>query len=146
MSVFAFFFLFPPFSLSLSPSLSLSLSLFKGINREELLRLAGKRIMANNFDTSKLSKEGFFVSVDEKDRILPDGTVVASGLENRNLFHFSPLVRADFFVPCGGRPARYNTTPTKKKRRKRKKKENILGAASLGFGIGPASNRSLFIS
>jgi glutamate dehydrogenase len=48
------------------------------------------------------------VDIDEKDVKLPDGTVVESGLQFRNFFHLNPMVSADFFVPCGGRPAAVN--------------------------------------
>jgi glutamate dehydrogenase len=41
---------------------------------------------------------------------LPDGFVVESGLEFRNTFHLmGSRVSADFFVPCGGRPAAVNS-------------------------------------
>jgi len=79
-----------------------------GINREGLLKLANERIMVENFDQSMLSPDGFFVSVNDKQVTLPDGTLVPNGEEFRNGFHFSPLARADLFVPCGGRPAAVN--------------------------------------
>jgi glutamate dehydrogenase len=79
-----------------------------GINREELLRLAGKRAAAENFDKALLSPEGFFVSVEDKKITLPDGTQVPNGEEFRNSFHLHPLAAADLFVPCGGRPAAVN--------------------------------------
>jgi len=80
----------------------------KGINRRELVRLAKKRVMVENFDRSLLSPEGFFVSINDKDVKLPDGTVVYNGEEFRNTFHLNPMVSADLFVPCGGRPASVN--------------------------------------
>lgn len=43
----------------------------QGINREELLRLATKRQMVIEFDTSKLSPQGFRVLVDENNVKLP---------------------------------------------------------------------------
>ncbi|TPX63849.1 glutamate dehydrogenase [Spizellomyces sp. 'palustris'] len=76
----------------------------EGINREELLRLATKRLMVNHFDLSKLGPKGFRVLVDETNVRLPDGTVVDSGVKFRNEFHLHPLSTADVFVPCGGRP------------------------------------------
>ena len=79
-----------------------------GINREELLKLANERIMVENFDKSMLSPDGFFVSVNDKQVTLPDGTLVPNGEEFRNVFHFTPLARADLFVPCGGRPGAVN--------------------------------------
>lgn len=42
-----------------------------GINREELIRLAKRRIMVSNFDTSKLSKDGYLVKVEDQDIKLP---------------------------------------------------------------------------
>jgi glutamate dehydrogenase len=42
--------------------------------------------------------------VSERDRRLPDGTMVPSGLGFRNTFHLDPRMKADLFVPCGGRP------------------------------------------
>lgn len=82
-----------------------------GLNRDELVRLAKKRVMVQEFDTSKLSKGGFFVKAD-KNRdaagndpvILPDGTKIHKTVEFRDTFHFSPYLKCDIFVPCGGRP------------------------------------------
>lgn len=42
-----------------------------GINREELVRLAKKRIPVCNFDTGKLSKDGYLVKVEDQDVKLP---------------------------------------------------------------------------
>ena len=42
-----------------------------GINREELLQLANKRIPISGFDKNKLSNEGFKVLVDETNIVLP---------------------------------------------------------------------------
>ncbi|KAI8373394.1 Glutamate/Leucine/Phenylalanine/Valine dehydrogenase-domain-containing protein [Choanephora cucurbitarum] len=75
-----------------------------GIDRTELSRLANSRLMISNFDTSKLSPQGFRVLVDEDNVALPDGTVVENGLQFRNTFHTNPLAQASVFVPCGGRP------------------------------------------
>ncbi|KAJ3127236.1 NAD-dependent glutamate dehydrogenase [Nowakowskiella sp. JEL0407] len=75
-----------------------------GIEREELTRLATKRVMISQFDVSKLSDKGFRILVDETNVTLPDGTLVESGLKFRNEFHLNPLSSADVFVPCGGRP------------------------------------------
>ncbi|KAJ1887247.1 NAD-dependent glutamate dehydrogenase [Kickxella alabastrina] len=76
----------------------------RGINREELTRLALARQMIQHFDTSKLGPEGFRVLVDDFQVTLPDGTLVQDGLSFRNVFHLNKLAAADFFVPCGGRP------------------------------------------
>ncbi|KAI7900169.1 Glutamate/Leucine/Phenylalanine/Valine dehydrogenase-domain-containing protein [Cokeromyces recurvatus] len=76
----------------------------EGIHREELQRLANRRLMINNFDTSYLSSKGFRVLVDEDNVTLPDGTLVENGLQFRNTFHTNPLAQATLFVPCGGRP------------------------------------------
>lgn len=82
-----------------------------GLDRDELVRLAKKRAMAKEFDTSKLSKDGFFVKADKaRDDagtdpvILPDGTKITKSVEFRDTFHFSPYLKCDIFVPCGGRP------------------------------------------
>lgn len=45
----------------------------QGINREELIRLAKLRVPVGNFDTSKLSKDGYLVKVEEHDVKLPCG-------------------------------------------------------------------------
>lgn len=42
-----------------------------GLNREELIRLAERRIPVSNFDTSKLSKDGYLVKVEDQDVKLP---------------------------------------------------------------------------
>ncbi|MGD9016188.1 MAG: NAD-glutamate dehydrogenase [Desulfobacterales bacterium] len=79
-----------------------------GLNRDALLQLAVERKMADAFDRSALSADGFFVSINDKRITLPDGTFVPNGEEFRNTFHLHPLARADLFVPCGGRPAAVN--------------------------------------
>ncbi|KAJ3021767.1 NAD-dependent glutamate dehydrogenase [Thoreauomyces humboldtii] len=76
----------------------------EGLNREELLRLATKRLAINNFDLSKLGSKGFRVLVDDNNVKLPDGTFVENGVKFRNEFHLHPLAAAEVFVPCGGRP------------------------------------------
>ncbi|MCI0511857.1 NAD-glutamate dehydrogenase [candidate division KSB1 bacterium] len=80
----------------------------QGINRTELTRLAEKRLMVEHFNKAKLSPLGFLVHINERDIVLPNGTKVANGLEFRNLFHLNPMLQADFFVPCGGRPNSVN--------------------------------------
>ena len=42
-----------------------------GINREELVRLAKLRIPVENFNKSKLSKDGYLVRVEDQDVKLP---------------------------------------------------------------------------
>lgn len=79
-----------------------------GINREELFRLAKKRVTVEEFDKSHLSKKGFFVSINDKEVTLPDGNLVHNGEEFRNKFHLHSLAKADLFIPCGGRPAAVN--------------------------------------
>jgi glutamate dehydrogenase len=74
-----------------------------GLDREELLRLAKARSPLSGFDDSKLSTQGYKVLLEEKERKLPSGEVIQDGTELRNKFHFR--VKADIFVPCGGRPA-----------------------------------------
>ena len=82
----------------------------KGLDREELTRLARERVMVEGFERKRLSKAGFFVSVKDRDVRLPDGTVVPNGEGFRNTFHLHPLATADLFVPCGGRPGAVNIT------------------------------------
>ena len=60
--------------------------------------------MIEHFDRTKLGPNGFIVTVKDKDVSLPDGTIVKNGLSFRNTFHLNPMLRADLFVPCGGRP------------------------------------------
>lgn len=85
-----------------------------GLDKAELLRLAKERKMIDNYDKSKLSKDGYVVLVDDVDVTLPDGTLVASGVTFRNTFHVKlrevyGLDGVDLFVPCGGRPAAIDT-------------------------------------
>ncbi len=75
-----------------------------GLDREELKALAGKRQMIENFNKAKLGPRGFFVHINDANIDLPDGTRVKDGLEFRNTFHLHPMLKADLFVPCGGRP------------------------------------------
>jgi glutamate dehydrogenase len=82
----------------------------QGLDREELVRLARNRTTVASFDRKRLSAGGFFVSVQDRDVRLPDGTRIPNGEVFRNLFHLSPLARADLFVPCGGRPGAVNIT------------------------------------
>lgn len=80
----------------------------RGLDREELKRLARKRLAAKRFNRKKLSPRGFFVRVQDRNITLPDGKVVANGAEFRNRFHFYQGLKADLFVPCGGRPRAIN--------------------------------------
>jgi glutamate dehydrogenase len=82
----------------------------QGLDRKELARLAGERVMVERFGRRHLSKAGFFVSVRDRDVRLPDGTLVPNGEGFRNTFHLHPLATADLFVPCGGRPGAVNIT------------------------------------
>ena len=75
----------------------------RGLDHEELVRLARKRAMISEFDLSKLSKEGYRVGVEESNVRLPNGEVVHNGMAFRNTFHLRPG-NYDMFVPCGGRP------------------------------------------
>jgi glutamate dehydrogenase len=79
-----------------------------GLDREEMTRLAHKRCMVDEFDTSKLSDDGGFVGVGDTNITLKTGEFVASGELFRNEFHFHPLADAELFVPCGGRPESIN--------------------------------------
>jgi glutamate dehydrogenase len=80
-----------------------------GLDREELNRLADLRQMVTHFNRERLSEGGFLVLVSDKDISLPDGSHVESGLHFRNEFHLSKYAKADFFVPCGGRPESINS-------------------------------------
>ncbi|KAF4617888.1 hypothetical protein D9613_005743 [Agrocybe pediades] len=77
-----------------------------GIDRAELVRLAKLRVPVANFDTSKLSKDGYLVKVEDQDVKLPSGEVVLDGTDFRNGAHLR--FKADLFVPCGGRPEAVN--------------------------------------
>jgi len=76
----------------------------EGLNRKELTRLAEERNMVENFERSKLSKNGFFVHINDRNVKLPEGTLVENGFIFRNTFHLNPILKADLFIPCGGRP------------------------------------------
>jgi glutamate dehydrogenase len=76
----------------------------QGIDRDELIRLARRRVMISQFDMSKLSNEGYRVLVDETNVTLPSGEVVNNGTAFRNTFHLRNNGLTDSFVPCGGRP------------------------------------------
>ncbi|MCJ1237717.1 NAD-dependent glutamate dehydrogenase [Varicellaria rhodocarpa] len=75
-----------------------------GLDRNELVRLAKKRVMISEFDTSKLSPEGYRVLIDETNIVLPSGEVIDNGMLFRNTFHLRGGKQFDLFVPCGGRP------------------------------------------
>ena len=75
-----------------------------GLDHQELVRLARKRVMISEFDTSKLSSEGYRVLVDESNVKLPNGELIHNGMIFRNTFHLRKDTPFDVFVPCGGRP------------------------------------------
>jgi len=77
-----------------------------GLDREELIRLAKLRVPIGNFNTSKLSKDGYLVKVEDQDVKLPSGEIVLDGTDFRNGAHLR--FKADIFVPCGGRPEAVN--------------------------------------
>jgi len=76
----------------------------QGLNRDELCRLARRRMPVKNFSRSFLGEQGFMVTVEEADVCLSDGSVWRTGAELRDKFHLTPYATADLFVPCGGRP------------------------------------------
>ncbi|EAW13805.1 glutamate dehydrogenase (NAD(+)) [Aspergillus clavatus NRRL 1] len=76
----------------------------QGLDHQELIRLAKKRVTISEFDLSKLSPEGYRVLVDESNVKLPNGEVVHNGMIFRNTFHLRSDQQYDVFVPCGGRP------------------------------------------
>jgi len=59
----------------------------RGLNRQELTRLAKARQMVEHFDTSKLGPDGFRVLISDQNVKLPDGELVESGIVFRNEFH-----------------------------------------------------------
>lgn len=75
-----------------------------GIDRDELVRLAKKRVMISQFNVSKLSPNGYRVLVEDIDVKLPSGEIVRNGTAFRNTFHLRSDEHYDIFVPCGGRP------------------------------------------
>ena len=75
----------------------------RGLDRDELLRLARERLMISHYDSSKLSSEGYRVLVEDNNFKLPSGEVVNNGTSFRNTFHLRGE-EYDLFVPCGGRP------------------------------------------
>eukprot|EP00656_Telonema_subtile_P041810 TRINITY_DN4710_c0_g1_i6.p1 TRINITY_DN4710_c0_g1~~TRINITY_DN4710_c0_g1_i6.p1 ORF type:complete len:1094 (-),score=379.49 TRINITY_DN4710_c0_g1_i6:345-3626(-) len=79
----------------------------EGLDRAALERLATDRLMIEHFD-GKLSGSGFMIKIGDKNVNLPDGTHVNNGTEFRNNFHLWEGCKADFFVPCGGRPGSIN--------------------------------------
>jgi len=76
----------------------------EGLDRAELMDLADRRVMIENFNCAKLSPGGFVVKVSDVNVTLPDGTLVPRGDVFRDTFHLSKYAVADLFVPCGGRP------------------------------------------
>ena len=83
-----------------------------GLDRSELIRLAKARKPISNFDKAKLSADGYQVLVEEQDIQLPSGEIIPDGTDFRNNFHFR--VKADLFVPCGGRPEAVNISNVNK--------------------------------
>ncbi len=79
-----------------------------GLDRGELGRLAREGADSSGFSPAALGPRGFKVGVAERDRTLPDGTAVGSGLGFRNMFHLDARLKADLFLPCGGRPKSVN--------------------------------------
>jgi len=75
-----------------------------GIDHDELVRLAKKRVTISEFDVSKLSKDGYRVLLDDTTVTLPSGEVITNGTVFRNTFHLRHTGLTDIFVPCGGRP------------------------------------------
>ncbi|KAE9388976.1 NAD(P)-binding protein [Gymnopus androsaceus JB14] len=72
-----------------------------GLDREELVRLAKKRLTIAHFDRTRLSKDGYLVKIEEQDIKLPSGEIVLDGTDFRIGAHLR--FKADLFVPCGGR-------------------------------------------
>eukprot|EP01134_Creolimax_fragrantissima_P008662 CFRG8668 len=49
--------------------------------------------MVSHFDSSKLRYDGFKVLVEDREVILPDGSLVKNGFQFRNLFRLHPFAR-----------------------------------------------------
>lgn len=79
-----------------------------GLDRKELEKLAKARKMIENYPRSRVSPQGFLVTIKDQNIQLPNGEKILKGLEFRNCFHLHPLFAADLFVPCGGRPESIN--------------------------------------
>ncbi|KAE9389819.1 NAD-specific glutamate dehydrogenase [Gymnopus androsaceus JB14] len=82
-----------------------------GLDREELVCLAKKRLTVTHFDRTRLSKDGYLVKIEERGVKLPStlfksGEIVLDGTDFRNGAHLR--FKADLFVPCGGRPEAVN--------------------------------------
>lgn len=75
-----------------------------GLDKQELLRLAKQRVMISQYDTSKLSKDGYRVLCEDTSITLPSGEIVNNGTTFRNTYHLRDSGLTDMFVPCGGRP------------------------------------------
>ena len=75
-----------------------------GLDHQELLQLAEKRVTISEYDIQKLSPQGYRVLVDETNIRLPTGEQVNNGMMFRNTFHLRDGKPFDLFVPCGGRP------------------------------------------
>lgn len=78
-----------------------------GLCRDSLMELVNNRQMIEHFG-GKFSEGGFKILVTENNVKLPNGKMVNSGVRFRNNFHTNPMVSADYFVPCGGRPESIN--------------------------------------
>jgi glutamate dehydrogenase len=83
-----------------------------GLDQAELLRLAKKRVMISQYDTSKLSPEGYRVLVEDTNVTLPSGEKVNNAMVFRNTFHLRDGSPYDLFVPCGGRPESIDLSTT----------------------------------
>ncbi|KAH9965381.1 Glutamate/phenylalanine/leucine/valine dehydrogenase [Russula dissimulans] len=77
-----------------------------GINRDEFIRLAKLQVPMEHFGKSKLSKDGYLVRIEDQDVKLPSSEVVLDGTDFHNAVHLR--LKADLFVPCGGRPEAVN--------------------------------------
>jgi glutamate dehydrogenase len=63
---------------------------FTGIDREALNDLVKNRSMCIQFK-GKLSPQGYFVSINDEKKTLPNGQFVESGVVFRNTFHLRQL-------------------------------------------------------
>eukprot|EP01012_Entosiphon_sulcatum_P005565 TRINITY_DN124_c1_g1_i15.p1 TRINITY_DN124_c1_g1~~TRINITY_DN124_c1_g1_i15.p1 ORF type:complete len:994 (-),score=265.99 TRINITY_DN124_c1_g1_i15:454-3435(-) len=79
-----------------------------GLNRTELSRIARLRTTVKDFDEKFLGPNGYKVLVTDVNKRITNDEVVENGLAFRNSFHLRSSVKADLFVPCGGRPEAIN--------------------------------------
>jgi len=79
----------------------------EGLDLDVLRKCAEQRVMVVNYG-GKLSKNGYFINVNDRNFKLPNGEIIQNGEQYRNSFILRDDVECDIFVPCGGRPETIN--------------------------------------